>query len=310
MKRETQFVTFALVIVLSVVVVAATSQEVFTATGQNVLPTYITSTTGANPDTPIFIAAFSQSGLQVQSTTGLLDMSVDGYHVYGSNGVYFVQNIATGVVHAEVTMTNNLPYAITVTPNIGFFGSDIGRAGVTGVSPELHTSTFMGTSAGCPARGSLVNPGSWLTPALPSVADGTQDHVTMNYQVSTLNISNSSKATNSEPIVGPSVRNEFLKLHPNETNTSPAANQVQLQQSLCTVTTKIGNVSFNATTIQPGQTVTVESNVNSTDWGFPCSPVSNALINYNVHAGSTTYQALKTSEVIVFSPQESNICGS
>jgi hypothetical protein len=310
MKTETQVVVFALIIVLSVSVAAAAVTNSLTANGQVFNPYGTTSTTTLSPTTPDFVAGLSASGLQVHAITGLLDMSVPGYRVYGADGVYVIQNLKDGVWDVEMVFKDNLNVPITVTPEMGLYGADIFR---TGTSPITHTSvTMMGASSGCPASSSSVNPGSWVSPVLPSAADGTHDSsgVTMSFQVSTLNISNSSKPKNNEPIVATSVRDEFLALHPNMANASPAANQVQLQQSLCTVTTKIGNVSFSPTTIQPGQTATIESNVNSTDWGFSCAPVANALVNYNVQAGSSTYQALKTSEMIVFSPQESNICGS
>ena len=72
----------------------------------------------------------------------------------------------------------------------------------------------------------------------------------------------------------------------------------------------IGTVNGTKITLSPGESATISSTVNSTDWGFACSPVNHALINYNVQAGGSTYQALKASELIVFGSEESNICGS
>ena len=177
-----------------------------------------------------------------------------------------------------------------------------------------------GASQGCPASAPSVNVGSSLTSApltsaQSSAVDGTHDStfVTMNFQVSTLNLpstSTSSTATNNAPIIGKSVRDDFLKLHPAANLTSPAANPVQLRKSVCSVDSMIGTVNGTKITLQPGQSATISSTVNSKDWGFACAPVNHALINYNVQAGGSSYQALKTSELIVFGTAESNICGS
>jgi hypothetical protein len=304
MKIETRLVVFVVIIVLSVSVAAAAVASSLTANGQASLNPYGTSaTTGAGADVPVWTATFSQSGAQVQFLTGTTPpMQVGNYVVFGADGVWFVHDLVNGVWSAQFTLTNNNPFAITVTPSLEFFTSgDIFRV----------PYTFAAASQGCPASGPSVNPESWLVPALSSAGTHDSTPVTMSFQVSTLNINSSqaTNSTNSEPLVATSVVDTFLKLHP-AANVSAAANQVQLQKSLCSVATQIGTVYGQTTTIQPGQTATVESTVNSTDWGFACSPVANALVNYNVQAGGSTYQALKTSEMIVFSPEESNICGS
>lgn len=135
----------------------------------------------------------------------------------------------------------------------------------------------------------------------------------MSFQVSTLNLpssSTSSNATNNAPIIGKSVRNKYLSLHPEANKTRPAANPTQLRKSVCPVDTTIGTVKGTTITLQPGQSATISSTVNSKDWGFACSPVNHALINYNVQAGGSTYKAYKADELIVFGKEESNICGS
>ena len=314
MKIETRLVVFAIIIVLSVSVAAAavTSNDALTANGQTLnqyptpaptsAPSGTSATTGASDDVPVWVATFSQSGPQVQLLTGTTPpMQVGNYVVFGADGVWFVHDLVNGVWSAQFTLTNTNDYAITVTPYLEFFTSDTFRV----------PYTFAAASQGCPASGPSINPESWLTPALSSAGTHDSTPVTMSFQVSTLNINSSqaTNSTNSEPLVATSVVDTFLKLHP-AANVSAAANQVQLQKSLCSVATQIGTVYGKTTTIQPGQTATVESTVNSTDWGFACSPVANALVNYNVQAGGSTYQALKTSEMIVFSPEESNICGS
>lgn len=73
---------------------------------------------------------------------------------------------------------------------------------------------------------------------------------------------------------------------------------------------KIGTVNGTKITLSPGESATISSTVNSTDWGFACAPVNHALINSNVQKGGSTYQAYKASELIVFGQAESNICGS
>jgi hypothetical protein len=76
------------------------------------------------------------------------------------------------------------------------------------------------------------------------------------------------------------------------------------------VDTTIGTVKGKTIVLQPGQSTTIASEVNSTDFGFGCSPVNHALINYNVQAGGSTYKAYKADQMIVFGKEESNICGS
>lgn len=56
---------------------------------------------------------------------------------------------------------------------------------------------------------------------------------------------------------------------------------MQLSKSVCSVDTSIGTVNGTKITLQPGQSATISSTVNSTDWGFACSAVNHALINYN-----------------------------
>jgi hypothetical protein len=224
---------------------------------------------------------------------------------------------------------NNLTVPMTVQPYVQLYGCDVSRTG------SSNPFIFAGAAQGCPARGPSVDDGSSLTLApltlapetlapltlsllpfaQPTATDGTHDstHVTMNFQVSTLNLpsnSTSSNATNNAPIIGKSVRNDFLKLHPEANLTRPAADPTQLRKSVCSVDASIGTVNGTKITLQPGQSATISSTVNSTDWGFACSPVNHALINYNVQAGGSSYQALKTSELIVFGQEESNICGT
>ena len=71
----------------------------------------------------------------------------------------------------------------------------------------------------------------------------------------------------------------------------------------------IGTVNGTKITLSPGESATISSTVNSTDWGFACAPVNHALINYNVQAGGNTYKAYGASELIVFGQEEANICG-
>jgi hypothetical protein len=221
---------------------------------------------------------------------------------------------------------------MTIQPYIQLYGCDVSRTGLS--SPFV----FAGAAQGCPAGGPSVDAGSSLalssltlapqtlapltlsllpvTP--PTVADGTLNStpITLNFQVSTLNLpntttaANATNATNQAPIVGKSVRDEFLKLHPEANLTRPAADPVQLRKSVCSVDSSIGTVNGTKITLQPGQSATISSTVNSTDWGFACAPVNHALINYNVQAGGSSYQALKTSELIVFGQAEANICGT
>jgi uncharacterized cupredoxin-like copper-binding protein len=286
------------------------NKDVFTATGQGVLNPYgVSSSRLVDPTKPIYTAEFSSAGLAVNQFSYLQKMHSGNYDIYVADGSALVHNLVNNVWHYEWTVKNSLTVPITVEPHAQLEVRDAFRMG---------EAQFAGAPQGCPARGPSVNTGTWLTwltPALPSVADGTHDGtlVTMSFQVSTLNIagtSTSSTATNNEPIVSTSVRNDFLKLHPEAAKISPAANQIELRKSLCSVDTQIGTVYGKKTTLQPGQSATITSTTNSKDWGFACSPVDHALINYNVQAGSSTYQALKTSELIVFSPEESNICGS
>jgi hypothetical protein len=300
MKAWFAMLTIVIVVSVSVAAAAVTSKDTLPANGQTLFPYGGSSSNAADDNTPIWGVVFSPTGVQFHSVTGTTPlMCVGNYCVFGADGVYFVHDLVNNVWSIQVNVTNNLPVAATITPSFKFFTSDLFRVPYT-LAPA---------SQGCPARGSSVNPGSWLTPALSSAGTHDSTPVTMSFQVSTLNI-NSSKATNNEPLVATSVVDTFLKLHPAAAKVSPAANQVQLQQSLCSVATQIGTVYGKTTTLQPGQTATIASTVNSTDWGFACSPVANALVNYNVQAGSSTYQALKTSQLIVFSPEESNICGS
>jgi hypothetical protein len=304
MKAWFAMLTIVIVVSVSVAAAAVTSKDALTANGQVLNPYGVSSSTGADPTKLVWGVVLTPTGVQVHSVTGTTaPMCVGSYCVFGSDGVYFVHDLVNGVWNVQFSVTNHLSVAATVTPRAQLYATELFRNGIT--APLNYAG-----AQGCPARPS-VNPESWLTPALSSAANGTHDStaVTMSFQVSTLNI-NSSKATNNEPLVATSVVDTFLKLHPAAATVSPAANQVQLQQSLCTVTTQIGTVYGKTTTLQPGQTATIESTVNSTNWGFACSPVANALINYNVQAGSSTYQALKTGELIVFSPEESNICGS
>ncbi|MGA3199590.1 MAG: hypothetical protein ABSD89_09320 [Halobacteriota archaeon] len=317
--RKTRFVCFVLVIVLSVsvAVAAIANNDVRTATGQTALSPYAptaTSSGTADPNTPIDTAVISSGGTPHHDITGLQTFEANGIITYEADGFRVVDDTHTGVWHFEWDVTNNLKVPMTIQPYVQLFGCDMMR---TGTEP---TYVFAGASQGCPASAPSVNVGSSLTSdpltsAQPSAVDGTHDStfVTMNFQVSTLNLpstSTSSTATNNAPIIGKSVRNDFLKLHPAANLTSPAANPVQLRKSVCSVDSMIGTVNGTKTTLQPGQSATISSTVNSKDWGFACAPVNHALINYNVQAGGSSYQALKASELIVFGTAESNICGS
>jgi hypothetical protein len=136
--------------------------------------------------------------------------------------------------------------------------------------------------------------------------------VRLSFQSSTLNIptnSTSSNATSNVTVVGNSVKNKFLALHP-EANTTKAANATALRKSVCDVTTNIGTVNGTTIVLQPGESTTVASTVTSKDWGFACSPVNSGPINCNVQAGRSSYSGLKTSKLIVFGQEESNICGT
>jgi uncharacterized cupredoxin-like copper-binding protein len=188
-------------------------------------------------------------------------------------------------------------------------GCDIRR---TGTEPNNLPLVFAGAPGGCPARGPSLN--LTLTSAKPSVLDGTHDStlVRMSFQASTLNVpgsSTSSNATNNTT-VGKSVRNKYLNQHPEANKTRPAANPTELRKAVCTVDTTIGTVKGKTIVLQPGESGTISSTVNSTDFGFACSPVNHALVNYNVQAGTSNYKAYKADQMIVFGKEESNLCGS
>jgi hypothetical protein len=317
MKRETRLVVFVLVIVLSVSVAAAAvaNKDALTATGQTALSPYAptaTSSGTADPNTPIDTATISSGGTPHHDITGLQTFEANGITTYEADGVRLVHDTNTGVWHFEWDVTNNLKVPMTIQPYVQLEGCDVSRTGT--VPPSPLVAVFAGASQGCPARGPSVNTGSLLTSAQPSAADGTHDStLKLSFQVSTLNLpgsSTSSTATNTAPTIGKSVRNEFLKLHPAAAKTSPATDPTQLRKSVCSVDTTIGTVKGKTITLQPGQSATISSTVNSKDWGFACSAVNHALINYNVQAGGSTYKAYKADELIVFGQAESNICGS
>ncbi len=307
MKKKTRL-AFALVIVLSVAVVAAMNKDALTATGQ--LNLYGTSSSNlGDPNTRFDTAVFSSGGLVLHDISGQQTMALGNYVIYTADGFTVVHDLVNNVWHFEWTVKNNLNVPITVQPSAKLYGCDRSRFG------SNAPYDLAGASQGCPARGPSNNAGSSLTFAKPSAVDGTHDStlVTMSFQVSTLNIasgSRSSTATNNEPIIATSAINQFLKLHPEAAKIRPAANPVLLRKAVCSVDAHIGTVFGKTTTLQPGQSATITSTVNSKDWGFACSPVNHALINYNVQAGGSTYQALKASELIVFGQEDANICGT
>jgi len=258
----------------------------------------------------------------------LQKFEANGTITYETDGFRVVDNTTSGVWHFEWDVKNNLTVPMTVQPFAKLYGCDVSRTGSS--TPFI----FTGASGGCPARGPAVDPSSLINSPLtlapqtvspltlsllpftePSAAVGMQDstHITLEFQVSTLNISTnatSANVTNNASVVGKSVRDQFLKLHPDANKTRPAANPVQLRKEVCSIDASIGTVNGTKIVLQPGQSATITSTVNSKDWGFTCAPVNHALINYNVQAGSSTYQALKSSELIVFGQEESNICGT
>ena len=247
----------------------------------------------------------SSSGTASYGISGFRAADFNGIFVYETEGFRLVHDTNKGVWWFEWDVKNDLTVPITIQPTVQLYGCDLSRA---------HTGTafYAGASQGCPARGASVNTGSSLTSVQPSAADGTHDStlVSLSFQVSTQTLPRASTATNNMPKIGGSVYDKFLKSNPEAAKIRPAANPVQLRKLVCSVNGLIGTVMGTTTTLQPGESATISSTVNSNDWGFACSAVNHALINYNVQAGGSTYQAYKTSNLIVFGSEESNICGS
>jgi len=233
-------------------------------------------------------------------------MEADGFVTYEFENFRLVHDLDTGISWFEWDITNNLNVPITIQPNIALYGCDVSR---TGTEPNHLPLLYAGETGGCSACGQARNVS--LTSAMPSVADGTHDSTLarMTFQGSTLNIqSNVTSNAANKTIIGNSVKNKYLRIHPEANKTK--ANATILRQHICTVdSTPIGIVNGTATTLQPGESVTVRSTVDSSDWGFSCSPVNRGLINYNVNAGSSSYKGLTVDQTIVFGDEESNICG-
>ena len=316
MEWKTRSVVLAVVIVLSVSVaaVAVTNKDVLTATGQgagvvNAYGPSSPSSGSVDPTVPVDTVDISSGGTPHHDVTGLQVFEANGIITYEADGFRLVDDTNTGVWHMEWDVTNNLNVPMTIQPYIQLKGCDIRR---TGTEPDNMPYLYAGSPGGCPARGSSLDLS--LTSAKPSTADGTHDAtlVWMSYQTSTLNLpagSSSSNAANNTT-VGKSVRNKYISLHPEANNTRPAADPVQLRASVCDVNTTIGTVNGTTIVLQPGESTTISSTVNSTDWGFACSSVNSALINYNVQAGGSSYKAYGADQLIVFGQEESKLCGS
>ena len=250
----------------------------------------------------------SAGGTEHHDVTALQVFEANGVTTYEADGFRLVHDTNTGVWSMEWDVKNSLDVPMTIQPYIQLMGCDLGR---TGTEPN-GALVFAGASGGCPARGPSLN--LTVTSAKPSAVDGTHDStlVWMSFQTSTLNMpsgSTSSSTNNNTTTVGKSVRNKYLGLHPEANKTRPASNPTELRKAVCAVDTTIGTVNGKTIVLQPGESTTIASTVNSTDFGFSCSPVNHALINYNVQAGNSTYKAYKSDELIVFGKEESNICG-
>jgi uncharacterized cupredoxin-like copper-binding protein len=308
MKRKTRLVVLAFIIALSILVaaVAMTNKDILTATGQNTFSTYGTSSpSNADPNAAIDTVVISAGGTEHHDITGLQYFEAGGIVTYEADGFRLVHDTNTGVWHMEWDVKNNLDVPITIEPHTELRGCDISRTG-----PYVYA----GASEGCSGHGSSLTLSNEFIPyATPSVVDGTHDSTStrLSFQTSTLNIQPGSTLSNAaNNTVGKSVRNKYLALHPEAAKTRPAANPVQLRKSICDVNTLIGTVNGKAVVLQPGESATIVSTVNSSDWGFSCSPVNHALINYNVQAGNTSYSTYKANQLIVFGNEESNICGT
>ena len=249
-------------------------------------------------------------GTDHHDITGLQTFEANGVTTYEADGFRLIHDTNAGVWSMEWDVKNGLDVPMTIQPYIQLMGCDLSR---TGTEPN-GALVFAGASGGCPARGPSLN--LTVTSAKPSAVDGTHDStlVWMNFQTSTLNITLNSSSTSSSAAnnttVGKSVRNKYLSLHPEANKTRPAANPMELKKAVCAVDTTIGTVNGKTIVLQPGESTTISSTVNSTDFGFACSPVNHALINYNVQAGNSTYKAYKSDQLIVFGKEESNLCGS
>ena len=313
MKTRKRSAALAIIIVLSVSVAAAavTNKDILTATGQDILDPYAAlapSPTGTSlspsssssgvvdPPTLVDTAVLSPGGTAHYAVTGLQVFEANGWKTYESQGFRLALNTGTGVWHLEWDVKNNLGVPATVTPSAQFYGCEARRAGSE--LPSARVALYAGASQSCPARGLSVNTGSSLTSAQPSAVDRTHDStvVRMSFAAST--------------IIGQSVKNTFLKLHPEATNVRPAANPAQLRASVCSVDTLLYIINGNPTTLQPGQSATISSTVDSRGLGVAASPANHALINYNVKAGGSTYKAYKADSLIVFNPEESTVLGS
>ena len=315
----------ALVIIISASITAAalTNKAVTGQNAQNVLDQYniqppvspsslapaSASSGSVDPSVSVDTAVISAGGTEHHDVTALQVFEANGIVTYEADGFRLIHDTNTGVWSMEWDVKNNLDVPMTIQPYIQLMGCDIRR---TGTVPNDLPYLFAGVPEGCPARSPSLN--LTLIPANPSAADGTRDTtlVRMSFQTSTLSLPDSSASSNTanNTTVGKSVRNKYLSLHPEANNTRPASNPTELRKSVCSVDSTIGIINGTTIVLQPGESATISSTVNSTDFGFACSPVNHALINYNVQAGNNTYKAYKTDELIVFGKEESNICGS
>ena len=142
MKRETRFIVFVLVIVLSVSVATAAlaNKDALTATGQTVLDSYAptgTSSGTVDPNTPVDTAVISSGGTAHHDITGLQTFEANGIITYESDGVRLVHDTTIGVWHFEWDVKNNLNVPMTIQPYVelpGRFRVETWKLSVSGLS--------------------------------------------------------------------------------------------------------------------------------------------------------------------------------
>jgi hypothetical protein len=115
-------------------------------------------------------------------------------------------------------------------------------------------------------------------------------------------------------VVGKSVRNKYLKAH-GRTNVTTSgistSNATALNASVCKQSTLLGTVKGKTLVLQPGESLTLNSTMSSSDWtGGGCSPVNHGLVNINVNASGDSFKVYKADQMIVFGKEESDICSS
>jgi hypothetical protein len=215
-----------------------------------------------------------------------------------------VRDLNTGTVHFEWDIKNNLNVPMEISPYIQLYGCDLNRTGAT--APFVFAAEQNCTTCGSSARTLLL--------------DGTRHNaagIRLDFIGSTLNIPLTSSAetnASSTSVVGKSVRNKYLQAHGRTnltTSNISTTNTTALNASVCKQSSSLGTVKGKTLLLQPGESITLNSTMSSSDWtGGECSPVNHGLININVSAGGDSFKVYKSDQMIVFGKEESDVCSS